>query len=140
MDIFGVDLPTFNIKGETKVMTVTGGILSSLVAVVFFIYATLKLSHMLDKYNPNISEVKEKNFYDSSERLNLNDIGFRIAFAVEGYLDSKLRDDHRYVKYMARVFTKTNKVGSETFIPINKCTEDQISQFTPTARGFEVPL
>ena len=59
MDIFGVDLPTFNIKGESKVMTVTGGVLMSLVAFVFFIYASLKLSHMLDKYNPNISEVKE---------------------------------------------------------------------------------
>ena len=59
MDIFGVDYPTFNVKGETQVMTVTGGLLSLVVGIVFFIYATLKLSHLLDKYNPNISEVKE---------------------------------------------------------------------------------
>ena len=91
-------------------MTVTGGLLSFAVGIVFFIYATLKLSHLLDKYNPNISEVKELNFYDSSERLNLNDIGFRIAFAVEGYLDGKLRDDHKYIKYLARVLTKTGGV------------------------------
>ena len=52
MDLFGVDIPTFNIKGESKVMTVTGGLLSFFVGVVFFIYGSLKLSHLLDKYNP----------------------------------------------------------------------------------------
>ena len=100
----------------------TGGLLTSLVAFIFFIYASLKLSHMLDKYNPNISEVKELNSYDSSERLNLNDVGFRIAFSVEGYLDSKLRNDHRYVKYMSRVVTKTKGIESETILPFKKCT------------------
>ena len=59
MDLFGVDLPTFTIKGESKVMTVTGGILSLCVALVFFVYATLKFSHLVDKYNPEISEVRE---------------------------------------------------------------------------------
>ena len=59
MDIFGIDVPTFNVKGETKVMTVTGGLVSFGVGIIFFIYATLKLSHLMDKYNPNISEVKE---------------------------------------------------------------------------------
>ena len=72
--------------------------------------------------------------------LNLNDIGFRIAFAVEGYLDEKLRDDHKYIKYLARVLTKTGGVASDTFIPVGKCTEDQIGQFTPSARGYEEPL
>ena len=124
MDIFGVDIPTFNIKGETKVMTVSGGLLSLLVGVVFFIYGSLKLSHLLDKYNPSISEIKEFNFYDSSERLVLDDFGFRIAFTVESYLQPKLRNDPRYVKYMARVFTKTAGVESETIIPYGICTED----------------
>ena len=87
MDLFGVDLPTFNIKGESKVATVTGGLLSFFVGVVFFIYGSLKLSHLMDKYNPNISEVKEQNVYTSDTRLNLHDIGFRLAFAVEGYVD-----------------------------------------------------
>ena len=124
MDIFGVDLPTFNIKGESKVMTVAGGLLSFFVGVIFFIYGSLKLSHLLDKYNPAISEIKEFNFYDSSERLVLDDFGFRIAFAVESYIEPALRYDHRYVKYMARVFTKTNGVDSETIIPYGLCTDE----------------
>ena len=105
MDIFGVDLPTFNIKGESKVASVTGGLLSFFVGVVFFIYGSLKFSHLMDKYNPNISEVKEQNFYNSDTRLNLHDIGFRFAFSVEGNVDQLMRDDHRYVKYMVRIST-----------------------------------
>ena len=124
MDIFGVDLPTFNIKGESKVATVTGGLLSFFVGVVFFIYGTLKLSHLMDKYNPNISEVKETNVYTTDTRLNLNDIGFRIAFAVEGYVDQELRDDHRYVKYLARIYTYSAGEETEKFVPFGKCTDD----------------
>ena len=124
LDIFGVDLPTFNIKGESKVMTVSGGLLSFFVGIVFFIYGSLKLSHLLDKYNPSISELKEINFYDSSERLVLDDFGFRIAFAVESYIQPELKNDHRYVKYMARIVTKTDGVESETIIPHGICTAD----------------
>lgn len=119
-------------------MTVSGGLLSLFVGVVFFIYGSLKLSHLLDKYNPSISEIKEFNFYDSSEHLVLDDFGFRIAFAVEGYLESKLRNDHRYVKYMARVVTKTAGVSSETIIPHRLCTDDSMSQFSPPANGADV--
>ena len=87
MDIFGVDLPTFNIKGKSKVRTVTGGILSFFVGVIFVIYGSLKFSHLMEKYNPSISEVIKQNFYNSDTRLNPHDIGFRLAFAVEGYVD-----------------------------------------------------
>ena len=87
MDIFGFDIPTFNIKGESKVMTVSGGLLSFLVGIVFLIYGSLKLSHLIDNHNPSIAEIKEFNFYDSSQRLVLDDFGFKIAFAVENYYE-----------------------------------------------------
>ena len=104
--------------------TVSGGLLSFFLGVVFFIYGSLKLTHLIDKHNPSISEIKETNFYDSNERLDLNDFGFRIAFAVESYIEPRLRNDHRYVKYMARVFTKTEGVESETIIPYGNCTAE----------------
>lgn len=54
----------------------------------------------------------------------MDDIGFRIGFAVENYLESKLRIDPRYVKYMARIFTRADNVESETIIPYAVCTAD----------------
>ena len=54
----------------------------------------------------------------------MSDINFNIAFAVENYLESKIRIDPRYVKYMARLFTRTNNVESEKIIPFGVCTAD----------------
>ena len=52
MDIFGAPLPTFNLAGQTIVKTATGGVISFIVFVVFFVYGTLKLTHLINKYNP----------------------------------------------------------------------------------------
>ena len=69
--MFGAQFPTFNVKGQTKVFTMTGAITTFLFFVVFIGYSVLKLSHLMDKYNPNIAELKESNFYDYNERVNL---------------------------------------------------------------------
>ena len=87
IDMFGANLPAFNISGQTQVLTVSGGILTALLAVVFIGYATLKLTHLIDKKNPLIAEVKETNFYDYNTRVNFNEMGYKMAFTVEGYLD-----------------------------------------------------
>ena len=110
IDIFGADLPVFNLKGETQVLTKTGGCLSLVVMVVFLTYGLLKFMQMMDKHNPFISEMTEKNIFDYKTRLNLNEINFKMAFSVEGYLDNQVRDDHRYVKYIVRIYGIKNNV------------------------------
>ena len=97
IDIFGAPLPTFNLAGQTIVNTATGGIMSFFVFIVFFIYGTLKLTHLIDKYNPQISEIKETNFYDMYTRLDLTQINFNVAFAVESYIDGQLKNDRSVV-------------------------------------------
>ena len=72
-------------------------------ALVWLTYASLKLSHLLSKQNPMISEILERNFFDYQTKLDLTEIGFKMAFSVEGYLDSELKDDPRYVKYIVRI-------------------------------------
>ncbi len=97
MDIFGAPLPTFNLKGETHVNTATGGILTIFLTIVFLGYASVKLQHLIDSKNPDIAEFEENHFYDYTTRLNLNDIGFKFAFTIEGYFDKKIKDDPKYV-------------------------------------------
>lgn len=71
--------------------------MSFFVFIVFFIYGTLKLTHLIDKYNPQISEIKETNFYDMYTRLDLTQINFNVAFAVESYIDGQLKNDRSVV-------------------------------------------
>lgn len=137
LDMFGVSLPMFNIHGQTVTNTVCGGVASFVVLFIFFLYATLKLSHLLSKYNPDISTVVETNFYDQNTRLRLGDLDFSIAFTIEGYLDKKAKNDPKFVKTMARIVTYTDGVSSERFIPFSKCTKAQLDRFSPPAHGMQ---
>ena len=40
--------------------------------------------------------------FDSTNVVNLKDSGLRFAFGIEGYLDSELKNDNRFVKSMVR--------------------------------------
>ena len=110
-------------RGETQVRTVTGGILTALLAVVFIGYALIKLTHLLDKKNPLIAETKETNFYDFNTRINLNEIDFKMAFTVEGYQDKKIKDDPRYVKFIARMYYRIDGVKSYKLLDVHKCSD-----------------
>ena len=137
IDIFGANLPAFNLSGKTQVLTVSGGLLTALLLVVFIGYATLKLTHLIDKKNPLIAELKETNFYDFNTRVNFNDMGYKMAFTVEGYLDGKIKDDPRYVKLLARMFYITDGETHEKILSLHKCTEEDWSEFPEPARGME---
>lgn len=115
--------PSFISRGETQVRTVTGGILTALLAVVFIGYALIKLTHLLDKKNPLIAETKETNFYDFNTRINLNEIDFKMAFTVEGYQDKKIKDDPRYVKFIARMYYRIDGVKSYKLLDVHKCSD-----------------
>ena len=129
--MFGRRLPTFNLKGNEMVKTSSGGVMTVSIAFIMFIYATLKFSHLIDKHNPNLAQYVEPNVYDMNERLNLNDINFRFAFTIEGYLEKTMKADPAYVKYLVRIFGIKDGVEYQDFIPYHKCTDDDWAQFHP---------
>ena len=66
IDIFGVPLQAFNLKGETVIHTLTGGICTFLILIIMIAYGSLKFIHLKDKRNPEIIQVTEKGVFDSS--------------------------------------------------------------------------
>ena len=58
-DIFGEPLPTFNLKGETHVNTITGGLCTFFIIITCLAYGSLKFVHLIDKTNPQLSEIIE---------------------------------------------------------------------------------
>ena len=56
-----------------------------LIVIVLVVYASIKLAMLLDKHNPNLAQFTELDVFDKTEKINLNEIGFRFAFTVEGY-------------------------------------------------------
>ena len=134
-DIFGKPLPLFNLKGEVTVHTLAGGVLTFIIIVVVLIYSTIKMMHLFDRHNPQISQVLQRSVYDFNERLSFNEIKFRIAFSVEGYISRERKDDPKYVKYLVRIFGKTKGKEYEKIIPFHDCTEADWAEFPPTSKS-----
>ena len=134
-DIFGQQLPTFNLKGQSTVHTMAGGVITFFILVVTLVYASIKMVQLFDRHNPTVSQVLDKNVFDYNEKINLNEIGYRVAFSVEGYHSREMKDDPRYVKYLVRIFGKKEGVEYEKFIPYDKCTEEDWAEFPPPAQA-----
>jgi hypothetical protein len=62
-------------------------------------------------------------FYNQEDELDLNTINFKFAFSVEGYYDTKMKDDPRYVRMylMLTNFYKDGNIDSIS-LPYHKCT------------------
>ena len=129
IDVFGQPLPMFNLKGTSEVHTMTGGVLSFAIFVVFIIYGSIKMIHLLSKHNPQVSQVLEMDVFTFEDELELNDIDFRVAFSVEGYHSREMKDDPRYVKWLVRFFTIEEGQEVETMIPFHKCTDEDWEKF-----------
>ena len=67
LDIYGQSLPAFNIKGAAVVHTFCGGVFSMIIYVIALSYGALKMMHLLDKHNPNVTVVNDKNVYDFND-------------------------------------------------------------------------
>ena len=113
IDLFGEQVPSFNIKGENFVNTVVGGMLTGVIYLIVLAFAGLKMIQLVNKNNPVMSEVERKDHYGPLDQVFYNDIDFRMAFSVEGFRDNERKDSEEYVKWMARHWYTTDE-GVET--------------------------
>ena len=70
-----------------------------------------------------MAQYTQVSLFDFNEKLDLNDINFRLAFSVEGYHSREMKNDPRYVKYLVRIFGIKDGKEYETFIPYHRCEE-----------------
>lgn len=131
IDQFGRPLPTFNLNGETEAQTVLGGVVTFAIIVIILLYGSLKLDHMSTKHNANVTSVLEPDVFDQNDAMNLNEIGFRLAFSVRGFYDKQLKDDPRYVKYLAKIEGIKDGESFDKRIPFHKCTDEDWNEFPP---------
>ena len=90
---------------------------------------------MVERDNPNVSEVYELDFYNYDEVVRLRDIDFHIAFSVESYFDRSMKDNPKYVKYLVRTYGRKNGVEFEHILPTHKCEEADWALFPPADKG-----
>ena len=131
LDTFGKDIPSFNIKGETKISTVCGGVLTAIIWICTISYASVKFAKLITHANPQITEVIEKNYYKGEDSVDLSAINFRMAFTVESYIDKQMKKDSRYIKWFIRQKSIVGGEDVENILEFHPCTEEDYAQFYP---------
>ena len=101
-DMFARPIPAFNISGETEVRTHFGGCISIAIIYVTFIFATLKLQHLLSRHNPSVNVFVDQDALSSDDIWDgANEDDFMVAFAVVDYISGEAKTDKSFVKWFA---------------------------------------
>lgn len=67
LDMFKEPLPAFNIEGEGHIRTYCGGCVSLIIVYVLFLFAMLKLTHLMSRQNPQVNTYVEREAFDESD-------------------------------------------------------------------------
>ena len=131
LDLFGVQLPNFNLRGRETIRTSSGGVMSLGIATITFLFAAVKMVHLTSRFNPNVSYYIENDYFTDEFKFNFGREQFMLAFAVEDYFTLELKADTRYVKYFAQYGNFTNNVPTYKELPIYPCQEEDYAKFFP---------
>lgn len=91
-DLFGINLK-LNVGGKENVQTCGGLALTAIMVVIVFAFGTIKLQYLINKTNPNITEVNMQNYFDSKYIVDFDILDFKFAWGVENvYSNEPLQD------------------------------------------------
>ena len=127
VDMFGKPIPAFNIKGENSVKSLAGGCLTLTIMGLVFTYAVIKGVQLINRSNPIMSEIMVPGYYSPIDMINLNEINFRMAFTIEGYLERKRKDDPKYVKLLGRLYGEKEGEYFQRMLEYHECTEEDFA-------------
>lgn len=89
---------------------------------------------MFTRQNPIINITEEENAFDASDVIDLNEIGFKMAFGVGDFLTGESLDDPDHVNWEVKLITGLKQIQlNSTQIPYHKCTNDDYDSFYPPA-------
>lgn len=101
MDTFAMPVPQFNIKGETNIKTLCGGITSFIIFMAALAYAVSNSVELVNPQSPQINKVKTTKYFGNGieEALNLKEVNFKFAFTFRDYLTGETLNNSSYVQW-----------------------------------------
>ena len=87
VDIYGVHLPSFNLKGKERVKTASGGVMTVIILAITLLFAGIKMEQLVTRKNPDVTKNIIEDFHDTDEKVLLMDengqggTNFKMAFS-----------------------------------------------------------
>ena len=85
VDMFGAEIPEFNIRGDRSVKTNIGGCCSIIIIYLSLMYAAHKFNHLVTRHNPQVVSYQVRDVFDVDDRFETSKSDFMLAVAVEDY-------------------------------------------------------
>ena len=137
IDSFGSEIPQFNLRGETKVNTVYGGVVTTIIFTLALIYSSMKAIELAGRKNPSISRAIEERDYSSEvDKISFKDINLRFAFGVVDSVSGEDKLDSRYNKFLVRLEGAKDGVPNEKILSYHECQEEDYAKFYPVGRTY----
>ena len=126
-DIFGRDIPSFNINGKNTIQTIPGTIVSILIGLLTLSFGILKFEHLVRRKQPFINETSSPLIKGTSQKLS--DENIMMAFSLENFYTSAPLDDPRYIRWYTIDWTLKEGIWTSSYNLLNKCTEADFEKF-----------
>ena len=130
-DMFGRPVPTFSLKGEDEIKTISGGILTIIMILTIIAYGSNKAVELFKKNNPVVNVVNKPNAINEAEIINIGASDFRFSFGIEIKTGKIFADDPAFIRWRVRHFGRKNGEYFQNFLPFHKCTAEDMDQFYP---------
>jgi hypothetical protein len=112
------------------VSSVCGIIVTLVLYCVLVAYGIRKGQTLVFRESPEVSLFEIKNQFSSQDWLDLDSVGFKIAFTVVDYYTLKVLDDPTMVEWVVLLQTYKNlQLVEEYSIKTHKCNQQDWSQF-----------
>ena len=122
-----------NVNGHKSISSLPGTITTFTLMAILLLYAIIKFQMLIYFQNPQIGQAVLKTYFDIDYKVNLTDLGFKIAFGVNDYKNGSVLDDPNYVQWIVRLnrYENQRSVNTTTNIKFHKCTQRDFDQFYP---------
>ena len=130
-DMFGRPVPSFNLRGEDEVKTISGGIFTIILTLTILAYGSNKALELYRKNNPVVNVVKMPNAIDEDEIINIGESDFKFTFSLERSFAQFIADDPTFMRLRVRHYGRKNGKYFQNFLPFHYCTAEDMEQFYP---------
>ena len=79
--MFGSPIVGFKVRGQSTIKTNVGAFITMVIAIIVILFSAIKFIELKEKKNPVISSYEKPYPTDHENPINLNEVGFRLAFA-----------------------------------------------------------
>lgn len=90
---------------------------------VLFLFAVLKLQHLLSKHNPSVNTFVERDVFDEEDVwYGAENEEYAMAFSVTHFIDGDVKNDPKFVKWYAEYVIQKDGEFSYKQVPMHQCT------------------